>query len=63
MTDRFALQTFEKLCQSKTSKYLLIHLQTSNYGFFIKIVAIKQQNNEYVSKKRQKACEGYLTDG
>jgi hypothetical protein len=31
-----------------------------NYGFFMKIVAIKQQNNEYVPKKRQKACEGLL---
>jgi hypothetical protein len=29
-------------------------------GFFMKIVAIKQQNNEIVSKKRQKACEGLL---
>jgi len=29
-------------------------------GFFDEIVAIKQQNNEYVSKKRQKACEGVL---
>jgi len=26
----------------------------------MKIVAIKQQNNEYVSKRRQKACEGLL---
>ena len=59
MTDRFALQTFEKLCQSKIPNISII-LQTSNYGLFIKIVAIKQQNNEYVSKKRQKACEGVL---
>jgi hypothetical protein len=31
-----------------------------NIGLFMKIVAIKQQNNEYVPKKRQKACEGAL---
>jgi len=38
-------------------KYIYTSSNQGKYGYLMKIVAIKQQNNEYVTKKRQKTCE------